>query len=137
VNVPDAKLLERLRAVLGSGPALQLAVLFGSRARGDARADSDFDLGIVPADPALSLHDELALAAALSEALRAEIDVVRLDTDNPLLGREVAHTGVCVLESQPGAFSAYRAEAVSRWLDFDSAVAPYRTRFLSRLRELA
>jgi hypothetical protein len=137
VNGPDPKLVEVLRAALTRGPALQLAVLFGSRARGDAREDSDFDLGIVPVDPALSLHDELALAAVLSEAVRGEVDVVRLDADNPLLGREVAHTGVCVFEPRPGAFSAYRAEAVSRWLDFDAAIAPYRARFLSRLRGTA
>jgi predicted nucleotidyltransferase len=37
---------DRLRAALAGGPPLRLAVLFGSRATGRARAGSDFDVGI-------------------------------------------------------------------------------------------
>jgi predicted nucleotidyltransferase len=135
VDGADTQLLARLRAVLEASTALRIAVLFGSRARGRGREGSDVDVGIIPTDPALPLYDELELAARLSEAVAAEVDLVRLDRDDPLLGREVAHTGVCIYESEPGAFSAYRADAVSRWLDFDAAVAPYRARFLARLQE--
>jgi predicted nucleotidyltransferase len=110
-----------------------LAVLFGSRATGRARTASDFDIAILPVDPELSLHDELALAASLSAAASAEVDLVRLDDDAPLLGAEVARTGVCLLEAAPGTFAAYRASAMSRWIDFDATIAPHRARFLRRL----
>jgi uncharacterized protein len=110
-------------------------VIFGSYAQGRARADSDVDVGILPVDPALSWHDELALAARLSEAAGAEVDLVRLDREDPLLGREVARTGVCLLEAALGEFAAYRADAMSRWYDFDELIAPYRARFLARLAE--
>jgi hypothetical protein len=59
--------------------------------------------------------------------------VVRLDRDDPLLGREVARDGVCLVEAEPGLFAAYRAEATSRWLEYDETVAPHRERFLKRL----
>ncbi len=126
---------DRLRAALAHGPPLRLAVLFGSQAAGRARAGSDFDVGIIPSDPQLSLRDELALAAALSATVSAEVDLVRLDDDAPLLGAEVARTGICLFEAAPGVFAAYRASAISLWLDFEGLVAPHRARFLRRLAE--
>ena len=91
------------------------------------------DVGIVPVDADLPLSEELALASALSGAASAEVDLVRLDQDNPLLGAEVARTGVCLFEATPGAFAAYRADAMSTWIDFEWTVAPHRERFLRRL----
>jgi predicted nucleotidyltransferase len=122
--------LRRLREALAQGPPLRLAVLFGSRATGKAGVSSDYDVGILPVDPALSLHEELALASNLSGAVRAEVDLVRLDHDAPQLGAEVARSGVCLFEAAPGTFAAYRARAISVFIDFDSLVAPYRARFL-------
>lgn len=110
-------------------------MLFGSRATGRSHEGSDFDIGIVPVDPALSLHDELVLASELSAAVSAEVDVVRLDGDEPLLGAEVARAGVCLYEAAPGVFSAYRATAISQWIDFEETIAPHRARFLRRLAE--
>jgi len=133
VKVTTQALPDRLRQALMNGPPLRLAVLFGSQAAGRARAESDVDVGIVPIDPALPLKDELALASALSAAAGAEVDVVRLDVDAPLLGAEVARHGVCLLEAAPGTFTAYRAQAISAWLDFDETIAPHRERFLRRL----
>jgi predicted nucleotidyltransferase len=124
---------DRLRAALLQGPPLRLAVLFGSRATGRSRASSDFDVGILPLSASLSLADECALASNLSAAVDAEVDLVRLDADAPLLGAEVARHGVCLLESEPGAFAAFRADAISRWLDFEETIAPHRARFLRRL----
>jgi uncharacterized protein len=129
----EPSVLERLRTALRSGPPLRLAVLFGSRAAGRARPDSDFDVGILPVDADLPLRAELALAAALSAATGCEADVVRLDGAAPLLGAEVARTGVCLLEATPGVFAAYRADALSRWFDFDEMLQPHRAHFLRRL----
>ena len=126
VTPVDRAVLDRLTAALREGPALRLAILFGSRALGTSRPESDFDIGILPMDPALSLAGELALGAALTAAVDREVDVVQLDSDDPLLGREVARSGVCLLEDAPGTFSAYRARATSVWLDFDETVAPQR-----------
>jgi predicted nucleotidyltransferase len=125
--------LLRLREALRDSASLQLAVLFGSRATGRSRGDSDYDIGVVPNDARWSLADELSLAAALSAATDAEVDLVRLDEQEPLLGREVASHGICLFEAAPGVFSAYRATAMSRWIDFDEMVAPHRARFLKRL----
>src|SRR5258708_39344370 len=131
----DAELRNRLARVATSGPPLRLAVLFGSRTTGRARAGSDFDVGIVPVDPDLALSEELALASSLSGAVSAEVDLVRLDQDNPLLGAEVARSGVCLFEEAPGTFAAYRANAMSTWSDFEWTMAPHRAQFLLRLAD--
>jgi predicted nucleotidyltransferase len=133
VSVLEPLQASQLRSILEEGPPIQLAVLFGSRARGKARASSDVDIGIVPADPGLSLREELALASALSAALSVEVDLVRLDGDNPLLAREVARDGIALFEARPGAFAAYRATAVARWIEMEEMIAPHRERFLRRL----
>lgn len=71
---PDEKLLRSLRGVLRGWPGLRLALLFGSRARGSARPDSDVDVA-VSGD-----LDRLALAAELGRACGLEVQVVDLDT---------------------------------------------------------
>lgn len=45
--------LSRFRAALAAtyGDRLERAVLFGSRARGDSRADSDYDIAVFIRDP--------------------------------------------------------------------------------------
>ncbi len=128
---PDSA-LSQLKAALATSSKVRLAVLFGSRATGKARDSSDFDVGILPAS-ALTLQAELELATALSAAVGREVDLVRLDTADPLVGREVAQTGLCLLESEPGEFAAFRAAAMSRWADFEETIAPHRSRFLRRL----
>lgn len=125
-------LISCLRRVIATGPPPRLVVLFGSRARGTAREESDADVGIVPVGE-LSLEAELNLAAALSGASKMEVDLVRLDRADPLLAREAARTGVAVFEARPGEFAAFRANAISEWLDFDETIAPHRARFLARI----
>jgi uncharacterized protein len=48
IRVPDDPVLERFRTSLHSiyGNRLERAVLFGSRLRGDARPDSDYDVAV-------------------------------------------------------------------------------------------
>jgi predicted RNA polymerase sigma factor len=65
---------------------------------------------------------------------RREVDLVRLG-EAPLLDAEVARDGVCLTEAAPGVFAAFRADAMSRWIDFDETLAPHRARFLQRVVE--
>lgn len=128
-------LVAALRDALDEGPPMRLVVLFGSHARNRARPESDIDVGIIPVDPALPLADELALQSRLSRASRVEIDLVRLDRDDLLVGREVALHGVLVAEARPGVFAQYRARATSEWLDFEVSLAPARKRYLERIAQ--
>jgi uncharacterized protein len=133
VTQEPAAVLARLGAALAESSLVDLAVLFGSRARGTARTSSDYDIGVLPRAANILLKAELELAARLSSLAEAEVELVRLDGDDPLLGREVAVHGICLFEAEPGRFAAYRAAAASRWIDFDETIAPYRHAFLRRL----
>ena len=76
----DDPILKRFRAALDAlyGVRIERVVLFGSRARGDARADSDYDLAVF-------LHD---LTDYWQEADR----IVDLETDILLDTGAVVHT---------------------------------------------
>jgi predicted nucleotidyltransferase len=90
-----------IRQALLDGPPLRLAILFGSRARGTARPDSDVDIAVLPVDPALSLHDEGRLTATLERAAGAPVDLVRLDHAPLALRWRIARDGIVLLSNPP------------------------------------
>lgn len=53
--------------------------IFGSRARGDYRQDSDLDIFIIGN---LTLDDELSLEAELEKVLKISVDIVRISKDS-------------------------------------------------------
>jgi predicted nucleotidyltransferase len=100
-------------------PALSLIVLFGSRARGDARADSDWDIAFAAAGGL----DVLALRADLVEALGSDrVDVVDLERASALLRYRVARDGVPLFERPPASFERFWMQAVRFWCDVEPLV---------------
>lgn len=63
----DDPILKRLRAALDEvyGDRIERVVLFGSRARGDARPDSDYDIAVFIKNPG-SFYDECGRLAAIT-----------------------------------------------------------------------
>ncbi len=118
--------------VLVAGPSLRLAVLFGSRAAGTARLGSDVDIAILPSDPELGLHAELELAAALSSALSAEVDLVRLDHASTLLRWEIARDGVPLVTTDHE-WTRFRATAASDHAEIADGLAHAARLFQRRL----
>ncbi len=79
----DAEAVQRIASAAGSAVDARCVILFGSRARGDHRHDSDIDLAVVTAEAELDAQQrhnlrEQARAAALSAAveLANHIDVI-------------------------------------------------------------
>lgn len=87
-------LAEPLRAVLCAYPTVQRAILFGSRAKGTHRPNSDIDLCLVAPD--LPFSDYLRLAAALDERVMPySLDLVlQHHIDNPDLLAHIQRVGV-------------------------------------------
>lgn len=63
-RIADDPVLSRFRAALAEayGNRLERAVLFGSRARGDARPDSDYDIAVFIRDPDAWFKEVVRLA---------------------------------------------------------------------------
>jgi predicted nucleotidyltransferase len=77
--IPIAEVIRLVEAHGGLRPRV-----FGSRARGDARPDSDLDL-LVKAGPEMSLLDVVALQQDLEDLLGLEVHIVTEGGLHPLL----------------------------------------------------
>ena len=102
-----AALVEALRGALAGREGIQLALLFGSLARGEGGPDSDADVAVLGSD-----LDLLGLAADLSAAAGRQVDVVDVaDAGYPLL-RALLRDAIVLHEGHPGAGAAWRTRAI-------------------------
>lgn len=68
--------------------------IFGSRARGDFREDSDYDIFIIGK---ISLSDELKLEDELSDILKQDVDLIKLDKDTDrILAKNIINEAVVI-----------------------------------------
>jgi predicted nucleotidyltransferase len=105
-----AALLRAAQATSG----LELLLLFGSRARDEAHAGSDWDVGYVAA----AGMDVEALRAAVVDVLGTDrVDLVDLRRASGLLRYRAARDGRPVFEARPGLGDAFVLDAVRFWCD--------------------
>ncbi len=118
VTVTPAELRDKL-SIDPAAAALRLAVLHGSRARGDAAEASDWDIGVLADDP----PDLAALSATLTEILGTDaVDVVDLSRTSALLRYRAARDGIPLLENPPDEFQRFQLEAVQFWCDTETVI---------------
>src|ERR1700724_1165549 len=105
-----AELRAALSGVLAGRPEVELALLFGSTARGQARPGSDLDVAV----RSLAGHagDPLGLAADLSAAARREVDIVDLDEAGYPMLRILLREAIELHEGRPGAAADWRTRAI-------------------------
>lgn len=102
-------LVEELRELLAGDTNVRLGLLFGSRATGRARPDSDVDLAVDAPGADLA-----ALGARISERVGAEVDIVPLAAATiPMLEQLIAD-GVVVYEKNRGAGAAWRSRTLAQ-----------------------
>lgn len=90
---------------------MRLAILFGSRARGDARADSDWDVGVIGAS------DREALQARLSAILGADVDLVDLRRASPLLCDRAMREGRVLFDADGSEYARFASLTLRRYAD--------------------
>lgn len=122
-----------LAAALADDPLLadvEFVVLHGSRARGDARPGSDWDVGVLAGrSPDLAAITSLLVGTLGTEA----IDVVDLRTASGLLRFRVARDGVLLVERVAGAFVEFQLDAVQFWCDAGSVIRAAQADVLAAL----
>ena len=121
--------LEEPRRIAQGTPGLSALLLFGSRARGEARPGSDWDFAFLGGgvDP-----DRLRLDLARALATDA-VDLVDLTRASALLRYRVARDGVVLFEAAPGLVETFRVSAATFWCDIGPVVARAHDRVLEEL----
>jgi predicted nucleotidyltransferase len=104
------ELLAALSGLLAGRAEVELALLFGSTARGEAGPGSDVDVAI----RCLAGHvvDRLGLAADLCAAARREVDVVDLDEASYPMLCALLRDAIVLHEGRPGAAADWRTRAI-------------------------
>lgn len=111
--------LERVCTLAARTSGLRMLILFGSRARGDARAQSDWDLAY-GADPSFDVDHFMSDVAGLLAADR--IDLVDLDRAGGQLRFRVARDGRVLHADDEARFERFWLDAVSFWCDAEPIV---------------
>jgi predicted nucleotidyltransferase len=133
MNRPAASRITELRCVIEGDPRIQLAILFGSVARGTSREGSDVDIAYLPHSGAgWSLHDELELEGKLATIAGCEVDLVNFgDAALPLKWR-IVRDGVILL-ARSKAERRLIAETALEYLDIEPLLESSGRTYLARL----
>ena len=110
----------RIAHALEPIPAIAALAVFGSRARGTHRPDSDLDVAIIPsvADDRSRRHLLADTAVALADlAPEGRVDVVLLDEATDVLRQRVFETGRLVLCRDPAAWRDLRVRTMREYGD--------------------
>jgi predicted nucleotidyltransferase len=129
MTIQNEKLLTvRLNEVLAAFPAIRLAVLFGSVAKGMETPDSDLDVA-VQGDRPLTQNERISITESLALAFNRPIDLIDLRTVGQPLLYEIIAGGKQVLGSRH-----LWGELVFRSVMENEDFVPYQKRILEERR---
>ncbi len=107
--------------------------LFGSRATGDARADSDTDLAVLCRPEAIpSFEEQLALRVALSEVTQGDVDLIILNESGPIIAMQAVTKGKPILENNRLEHQLYLTRLFAQYAEFKELRAPMEKNILKR-----
>jgi uncharacterized protein (DUF433 family)/predicted nucleotidyltransferase len=138
------ELADSIPNILEQVPYLTLLVLFGSRARGDATPDSDWDFAFLCDEDQRKQYeaggwDSFRMWGILQRAynlLDDQIDVVEMQDCSDLLAHYIAKEGKVLYEREPGIFEAFQKNALMSDAELKAMNARLREKTLQTLREL-
>ena len=124
----DPPLVQTLRAAFADEECVA-AWLFGSQARGDARAQSDVDVAVLFGRPRPVTLDALPtrLHGKLEQAVGGEVDLVVLDGADPDLVHRVLRDGVLLAERDRSRRIAFEVRMRNLWFDLEPVRRAYRS----------
>ncbi|HXV64455.1 MAG TPA: nucleotidyltransferase domain-containing protein [Vicinamibacteria bacterium] len=129
------EVVEQARRLLEEFPEIGVAVLFGSRATGKARPDSDLDLAVLPVEGDVSrrrLQSRVAVALA-DLAPQGRVDVVFIDEAPELLRHRIMETGIVLLLKDGQAWRTWRIRTMREHGDREPVRRLFRRRQKERL----
>lgn len=125
---------ERVGRILAEA-GVSVAWLFGSRARGQARPDSDADVAVLTDRP-LGLLDRGLLADRLAETLGVtDVDLVVLDEASLELRGHVVQEGTLLYSHDEPRRVAFETRTRSEWFDYRPTLEWHTRRWLRQLAD--
>lgn len=114
------------RILRAEAPAVQGAWVFGSRATGTARPDSDLDLALLLAPgESLSTAQRIQLASRIGTETGLDTDISVLDAArDTILAFEVVSRGLRLFAASPAGADELEARIYSMYYDFREEMAP-------------
>ena len=113
---------------------LDLIVMFGSRARGESRVDSDTDIA-VRGSRELSRDEELTIAAELDK-LYPNVDLCDIRKASPLLLGAIGNDAKLVHQARESLFEEFKIFAWNQYMDFQPTLALMRERNRREIEKL-
>lgn len=119
---------EGLRQVLAARNDVAAAYLFGSRARGTARAESDVDVAVLYRHPPPAGYAGLPLdlEEGLEKVLGLPVQVLRLNDAPVDLVHRVLRDGRLILQPDPSARIRFEVKARNEYFDLLPTLELYR-----------
>ena len=112
---------------------VHFAYLFGSRARGQERPDSDFDIAVwfpVELDALARFKRGCDLQARLEQALSGKVDLIILNDAKPVLQNEAVLRGLALYPQNKEAIIRFEARLRQRYEDY-----AYSQRYFTEARK--
>jgi len=120
---------KQIQAILAPYPSIQAALLFGSLARGKARAGSDLDLAVLTTETEAGPRRKLmaALMSALSDlSPSGRVDLVFIDEAPPALRQRIMEEGKLLSCHAPRSWAQWRERTMREYFDME----PYRRAYI-------
>jgi len=130
----SAKDLQRAADFLDQRFGLDTLWLFGSEARGDARPDSDVDLGALLQQRTSPL-ERFDAQGELAEILERPVDLVDLDQVSPILAMQVLKHGRLLVDRNPKRRFAFFSRTLSLYEDLKIYRREAEQSLFTRLRQ--
>jgi len=121
---------ELLIRILSEFPFIEVAILYGSFAKGLEKPTSDIDLGIAGSRP-LSPEEMVQVQTRLSNAIGREIDLIDLQVATGTVFKEALSEGVCLIKKDPHLLAGLLKKMLLEQADFE----PLRQQILETKRK--
>ena len=127
--------IKAIEEIITKRPEIDFANLFGSYARGTENPNSDLDIAVkLSGDKKEKLKIRLELMADLS-GIAPRIDLIDIQSMNPLLAYKVAAEGVTIYAKDEKEVVRFRADAFGKYPDYKRLMAPHQEAMLKRIEE--
>ncbi len=111
---------------------VSVAYLFGSRAQGTHRCDSDYDIAVL-FDHDATLGEAAALQVALSAALGSQVDVVELQHASLELRAAAVQDGRLLFSDDESGRVRFETTTRALWFDYEPVMRDMTRSYLARV----